>query len=128
MFGDLKHGAADLLGGGDIFGECGLEDGQHWGEHGVEGLVEAGLGADAVQRLDKSGAKHIGGAEGEFEDVVFGPAFDPSPHDAAAFGRVGAGAGDVDEGHLRIEFREGGGGGEGEVVGEVGVLCLVHSG
>ena len=78
--------------------------------------------------LNGSRAEHVGGVEGELEDVVFGFAFDASPHGAAALGRVGAGSGDVKEGHVGVEAGEGGGGGEGQVVGEVGVFCFVHAG
>lgn len=58
-----------------------------------------------MERLDESDAEHVGGFEGEFEDVVFGSAFDSSPHDAAALGAVGSRAGDVDECHGGVELR-----------------------
>lgn len=78
--------------------------------------------------MDESRTKHVSGPERKFEEVVFGFAFDAGPHDAAAFGRVGAGAGDVNERHVGVESGECGGGGEGEVVGEVGVFRFVHAG
>jgi hypothetical protein len=127
-FGYAKHGAAELFGRGDVLREPGFEEREYWIEDGVEGLIELCLGADAVERLDGSRAEHVGGFEGELEEIVFGFAFDAGPHGAAAFGRVGASSGDVEEGHLRVESCEGCGSGEGEVVGEVLVLRLVHPG
>ena len=53
-----------------------------------------------MERLDGSGAEHVGGVEGELEEGVFGAAFDAGPHSAAMFCRVGAGAGDVEESHV----------------------------
>jgi hypothetical protein len=81
-----------------------------------------------VERLDDAGTEHVCGFEGEFQEVVLGFAFDASPHGTAMLGAVGAGSGDVDECHAGVEFCEGSGCGEGEVVGDVGVLLLGHSG
>ena len=39
-----------------------------------------------MEGLDESGAEHVGGSEGEFEEIVFGFAFDAGPHAAAALG------------------------------------------
>jgi hypothetical protein len=126
--GDVEHGAADLLGGGDVARERGFYERKDGAEDVVEELVELCFGADAVEGLDEAGAEHVGSAEGEFEEVVFGAALDAGPHGAAAFAGVGSGAGDVDEGHPGVEAGEGGGSGESEVVGEVGVLCFGHAG
>src|SRR5580698_10338606 len=112
VFGDMEHSAADLFCGGDILREYEFEERKDGIEKGVDGLVEASLRSDAVQRLDEARTEHVSGAEREFEDVVFGLAFDTGPHAEAAFGRVGAGSRDVEEGHLRVKFCERCGGGK----------------
>src|ERR1700729_3602604 len=80
VFGDLEHSAADLFGGGDVLRECEFEEREDWTENGVEGLVEASLRSDPMQRLDEARTEHVSVAEREFENVVFGFAFDTSPH------------------------------------------------
>ncbi len=50
--------------------------GKNWHQDGVEDSVRLRLRDDSMQRLDESWSEHIGGFEGEFEDVVFGLAFD----------------------------------------------------
>src|SRR5580692_5614590 len=70
VLGDVEHGVSDLLGGGDVAGEGGFHQEENGVENVVEELVELCFGADAVEGLDESGAKHVGGAEGEFEDVI----------------------------------------------------------
>ena len=126
--GDVQHGSAYLLGGDDVAGEESLEEGDEGAGDGVDDLVGLRLGLDSVEGLDESGAEHVGGFKGKGEEGVFGFALDAGPHDAAFFGAVGAGAGDVDEGHAGVESEEELGGGEGEVVGEVVVRLLGHAG
>src|SRR5580704_12465883 len=65
VVGDMEHGSAELLGGGDVLRKGGLQEGQNGIEQGVEGLVELRLGTDAVQGLDDSRTEHVCGAEGE---------------------------------------------------------------
>jgi hypothetical protein len=55
-----------------------------------------------VEWLDDAGAEHVGGTEGEFEEIVFGAALDAGPHGAPPLSGVGAGSGDVEEGHLGV--------------------------
>ena len=40
VFGDFQHGAAELFGGGDGFGEGGFKEGEDGIEGGVEEFVE----------------------------------------------------------------------------------------
>jgi len=128
MPGDLKHRTAELLCSRDRFGEGGFQKRKDGLEDRVEDLVEASLRPDAVKRLDDARTKHIGDSKGKFEEVVLGLAFDAGPHAASAFGGVGARAGDIKEGHLRVEFCERGCGCHGEVVGEVLIFGLFHAG
>ncbi len=80
-----------------------------------------------MQRLNHPGPKQVHRLERQAQQGVFGLALDPRPHRLARLGAVGAGAGHIDKGHLRIEPRQGAGGDQGEVIGEVGVLGFIHA-
>ncbi|MDI6101604.1 DMT family transporter [Actinoplanes sp. NEAU-A12] len=121
--GRPQHGPAHLAGGGDEARRDPADHRDQRREQRVSGVVPAGLRADPVSRLDEAGAERVTVAE-EVHDLALGAGLDPRPHQPAV--RVGALAGDVDEGHVRVERGQGAGRGEREVVGHAGVGRLVH--
>lgn len=126
-FGGDDHGFADLFGGLDVLrGEFANQ--QHKRRaNSVEEIVERCFGFDAMEREDRTNAKHIGGFEWQAEESVFGLAFHSCPHRAAFFGAIGAPAGDVDKSHLRIELDEKICDSERQVVIDTAIIFLVHS-
>ncbi|MEU4427217.1 DMT family transporter [Actinoplanes sp. NPDC024001] len=122
--GGAQHGPAHRVGGGHVLRDHPAQERQQRGGQGVGGVVPAGLRADAVRRLDETGAEGVAVRE-EVQDLVLGAALHPGPHDPAV--RVGARAGDVDEGELRVQPRQGAGRGHREVVGDAGVSGLVQA-
>jgi probable blue pigment (indigoidine) exporter len=121
--GGPQHGPADLVGGGDETRRDPADQRDQRREHRVDGVVPPGPGADAVRRLDEPRPERVAVAE-EVHHLPLGTGLDPRPHQAAL--RAGALAGDVDEGHLRVQRREGTGGGHREVVRHPDVGGLVH--
>lgn len=98
-----------------------------FGDH-EESAIELGARGFAVGGFDEAGAEHVCGGEGHAQEGVLGSAFDARPHHAAFFGAVGAGAGDVDEDHFRIQAGESLGGGDGDAVGYAFVGVFRHAG
>lgn len=122
--GGAQHGPAELVGGDDVLRDDPPQDrDQRCGER-VSGVVPAGLGTDALGRLDETGTKGVAVRE-ELHDLVLGAALDACPHEPAV--RVGAGAGDVDEGQVRVQPRQRAGGCHREVVGDPRVGGLVQT-
>jgi len=121
--GGVDHGEGDVAEGADEVWGDGAEDGVEPGEEEVVAfdVLLTGCG------LHEAGAEVVGCVEGQAGECVFGAAFDASPHGAALFGAVGAGAGDVDEGHLWIECGEGLGEVQCGVVGDVGVVGFAEA-
>jgi hypothetical protein len=122
-----EHGVADLFGGEHVLREKTTGKGQKWSKERVHDAVGGRFGLYAVERLDDAGPEDVNGFAGLAEQGVFGFSFDAGPHDAAAFGAVGAGSGDKDEGHSRIEADESLGGSDSDVVGDAGVVGFVHA-
>ncbi|GAA4928571.1 DMT family transporter [Actinoplanes utahensis] len=121
--GRPQHGPPDRVGGGDVPWRDPAEHRDERRDRGVDGVVPAGLRADAVHRLDETGTEREPVAE-QLHDLPLGPGLDARPHQPAV--RVGALAGDVDERHLRVDPGEGMGGRHRIVVGDPGVSGLVH--
>ena len=80
-----------------------------------------------MQRLDGGGTKHIGGLERQLEQIVFGLALDPRPHQRALFRRVATSPGDIDEHHARIEFGKRFRRRQRDVIGQTAVALLAHA-
>lgn len=118
-----QHGPADLVGGGDVAGSDPAEERDQWGGQRVGGVVPPGLGPGPVRGLDEPGPEGEPGGE-QLHHLPFGPGLDPGPHQPGV--RVGALAGDVDEGQTRVMRGQGARGGHREVVGDTGVSGLVH--
>jgi len=125
--GDVQHGLTDLFGGQDMIGKGRTEKRQQVFRELVKGPIGLGFGLDCVERLNDAGPKHVGSGEEHVEDGVFGFSFYAGPHHAAVLRAVGAGSGDIDEGHLRIKAAEDIGGRGGDSVGEAFVFYFVHS-
>lgn len=122
--GRTQHRAAEPVGAGHIARRHPVEQGQQRLGECVHGVVPADLGPGAVRRFDDGRPERVT-VRHDLDDRVLGAALDPLPHLPA--GRVGAGAGDVDERQVGVELDEHARGGDREVVGDPGVRRLVHS-
>jgi probable blue pigment (indigoidine) exporter len=122
--GDPEHRAAEPVGAGQVLRRDPVEQREQRAGQRVDGVVPADLGPGAVRRPDDSGPERVAVRE-HLDDLVLGAALDPLPHLPA--GRVGAGAGDVDEGQVRVDLLQRARGGDREVVGDPGVRRLVHA-
>ncbi|HEU4346466.1 MAG TPA: EamA family transporter [Actinoplanes sp.] len=119
-----EHGAAEPVGAGHVARRDPVEHGQQRASQRVDGVVPADLGTGAVRGPDDAGPERVSLRE-HLDDRVLGPALHPLPHLAA--GRVGPGAGDVDEGQLGIQRGERTRRRDREVVADPGVRGLVHA-
>lgn len=99
----LEHSAAELLGGGDVVGEDGLQHGEERPEARHRDPDPAGARGNAVQRDDGRGAEHVGGAEPHPQHGVLGLALHARPHHAAALGAVRARPRHEGEGQPRVQ-------------------------
>ena len=121
--GGPQHGPAEPVGAGDVPRRDPLQAAEDRRGDGVDPVVETGLRGHAVGRPDQAGPEGVAVRE-HVDDLALGAALDPLPHLPA--GRVGAGAGDVDERQIRVERGEDAGRGEREIVRDPGVRRLVH--
>jgi probable blue pigment (indigoidine) exporter len=119
-----QHGMADPVGAGDVFRGDALQQRDHRTDKRVGRVDPARLGPDAVPGLDDSRPKRVTVRQ-QLDDLPLGAALDPRPHLPAV--EVGAGAGDVDKGRLRVEFGKGARRRHRVVVGDQGVGRLVHA-
>jgi probable blue pigment (indigoidine) exporter len=101
--GGPEHGAAEPVGAGDVLRRDPLEQRQQRSGDGVDPVVQAGLRSRAVGRLDDAGPEGVPVRQ-QVEDLPLGAALDPRPHPASL--GVGAGAGDVHEGHVGVDLGE----------------------
>jgi probable blue pigment (indigoidine) exporter len=120
----LQHRPAEPVGGGDIFGQHALDQGEEGRRGGIDGVVEPGLRPRTVGGPDDPGPEGISvGQQGD--DVPLGSALDSRPHPAAV--GIGAGARHIDEGDLRADLGKHAGSGHRVVVGDDAVFGLVES-
>lgn len=121
--GGPEHRPAEAVGAGDVPRRDPLQQRQQGCRDGVADVVEPGLRGGAVGRADEPGPEGVAAGE-HLDDRVLGAGLDPLPHLPA--GPVRPGAGDVDEGEVRVEPGEGAGRGERKIVRHPGVRSLVH--
>src|SRR5580658_6073588 len=62
--GNDQHGLSNFLRGQDVIRKGAPEQGKQRSGDGVEGLIDGGLRALSVHRLNQTGAKHVCGGEG----------------------------------------------------------------
>jgi probable blue pigment (indigoidine) exporter len=122
--GDPEHGPAEPVGRGDIAWRHPFEQREHRAGERIDRVVKAGLGADAVGRLDHARPHGVAVRE-HLDDLPLGAALDPGPHLPAA--GVGARSGDVDEGSVGLDLGERPRGRDRVVVGHDAVLGLVET-
>jgi probable blue pigment (indigoidine) exporter len=85
--GRPEHGPAEPVGRGHVSGRDPFQQRDHRAGEGVDRVVETGLRADAVGRLDDAGPEGVTVRE-HLDDLPLGAALDPRPHLPA----VGVGA------------------------------------
>ena len=120
----VEHGAGEDFGRGDVVGKQARQQRKQRPRDGVGDAVQLRLRGLAVHRQNRGRPEHVRGLERQPQQRVLGRAFDARPHRPALFAAVGAAAGHIDKGHLRIEPRQRGGGGEGEVVGDAAIFVF----
>jgi len=84
-------------------------------------------GANAVQRLDHSGTKHVCSLKRQTEQGVLSLSLYSRPHHTSLLRTVGSCAGDVNKGHAGIQAREGLGRRQGDPIGYAVVVGFAHS-
>ena len=101
--GNRKHRQPNLLCGQNMVGERAPKQGHDGFGCDVDDPVGRGLRSRSVQGLNEARAKHVSGREGQAEERILCFPLNPRPHPSATLGAVGAGAGDVEEFHIRVE-------------------------
>lgn len=121
---DPQHGPAHPVGGGDMAGRDPFEQRDQRRQHGVAGVVQAGLRPHAVGGLDDARPEGVPVGQ-QLEDLPLGSRLDPRPHLPAV--RAGARPADVDEADLRPDLGKRARRGHRVVVRDRRVPGLVHT-
>lgn len=121
--GHPQHGSAEPVGAGDIARGDPIDQRDQRPRDRIDRVVEPGLRPRAVRGLNDPGTEGVSVGQ-QRDDVPLGAALDPRPHPAAV--GVGAGARDVNEGHLRVDLGKRARCGHRVVVGDHAVLGLVE--
>jgi len=126
--GGLNHGAAEVRGGRHIARSQQAQHGIERPEDAVHNLVPARARADAFERLDVAGTKHVGRFERQPKQRILGFAFGARPRGTSTLGAVRSLARDVTEGEpLRRGRRDGIGRRERQVICQVVIVALAHA-
>lgn len=120
----VDHGEPDVAQGADVVGK----EKAHGLVNPAERVVIPFEVLLSMCRFHEAGAEVVNPFEAHVHEGVFSAAFYASPHDAAFFGAVGEGSGDVDEDHLRVERCERAGEVCSDVISDASVVGFAHSG